>query len=81
VVIGLLYGVFLAAGHQMLWDTAFGGSAPSLGGRLAEIDPAAQEGILRAAAVLSSLVTGTLVGVVTGAVAVALNRLVPAGQT
>jgi hypothetical protein len=80
VVVGLLYGVFLAIGHQLLWDSAFGGSAPSLGGRLAEAGPAAQEGILRTAAVLSSLVTGTLVGVVTGAVAAVLNRLVPAGH-
>jgi hypothetical protein len=80
VVVGLLYGIFLAVGHQLLWDTAFGGPAPSLGGRLAEIDPAAQEGILRTAGVLSSLVTGTLVGVVTGAVAAVLNRLVPAGH-
>jgi hypothetical protein len=44
------------------------------------MDAAAQEGILRTAAVLSSLITGTLVGVVTGAVAALLNRLVPAGQ-
>ncbi len=80
VVIGALYGVFLAIGHQLMWDAAFGGSAPSLGGRLAGMDPAAQEGVLRAAAVLSSLATGTLVGVVTGAVAALLNRLVPAGK-
>jgi hypothetical protein len=80
VVIGVLYGVFLAIGHQLLWDTAFGGSAPTLGGRLAAIGPAAQEGIVRTAAVLSSLVTGTLVGVVTGAVAALLNRVVPASH-
>jgi hypothetical protein len=72
--------VFLAAGHQLLWDTAFGGSAPALGGRLAGIDPAAQEGVLRTAAALSSLVTGTVVGIVTGAVAALLDRVVPAAE-
>jgi hypothetical protein len=76
VVIGALYGVFLAAGHQLMWDTAFGGSAPRLGGRLAGLDPGAQEIVLRTAAVLSSLVTGVVVGVVTGAAAALLSRLV-----
>jgi hypothetical protein len=76
VVIGALYGVFLAAGHQLMWDTAFGGSAPRLGGRLAGLDPGAQEIVLRTAAALSSLVTGVVVGVVTGAAAALLSRLV-----
>ncbi|GAA1409863.1 hypothetical protein [Catellatospora coxensis] len=78
VVLGALYGVFLAAGHQVLWDAAFGGAGPSLGGNLADVDPAVQEVLLRAAAVLSSLVTGVVVGVLTGAVAVLLCRFVPA---
>ena len=80
VVIGALYGVFLAIGHQLLWDAAFGGVTPTLGGNLSGIDPAIQEGIFRAAAAVFSLVTGTLVGVVTGAVAHLLNRVVPAGH-
>jgi hypothetical protein len=80
VVIGALYGVFIALGHQLLWEAAFGGATPALGGSLAGMDPAAQEGLLRGAAVVSSLVTGTLVGVVTGAVALLLHRLVPAGR-
>ncbi|TWF80352.1 hypothetical protein FHX44_116295 [Pseudonocardia hierapolitana] len=78
VVIGAIYGVFLALGHQLLWDTAFGGDAPALGGELAGTGPAVEDGTLRTAAVISSLVTGTLVGVVTGAIAVLLCRLVPA---
>ncbi|MCE0768315.1 hypothetical protein LWC35_36305 [Pseudonocardia kujensis] len=78
VVIGALYGAFLAAGHQLLWTTAFGGDAPALGGALTGIDPAAGEALLRATAALSSLVTGTLVGVVAGAVALLLTRVVPA---
>lgn len=75
VVIGALYGVFLAAGHQPLWDTAFAGAPPALGG----FDPAG-EALVRTASVLSSLVTGTLVGVVAGAVALLLDRLVRTGS-
>lgn len=78
VVIGAVYGVFIAAGHQMMWDAVFDGAAPSLGGNLADVDPAVQEVLLRAAAVLSSLVTGVVVGVLTGAVAALLCRFVPA---
>jgi hypothetical protein len=78
VVIGVLYGVFLAAGHQLLWTAAFEGGAPTLGGALSGIDPAAGEAVLRTASVLSSLLTGTLVGVVAGGVALLLTRIVPA---
>jgi hypothetical protein len=78
VVIGAIYAVFLALGHQLLWNSAFGGVAPTLGETLAAMDPAAQEGLLRTAALVSSLVTGTLVGVVAGAVALLLLRVVPA---
>ncbi|MBW0089479.1 hypothetical protein I4I73_10855 [Pseudonocardia sp. KRD-184] len=75
VVVGALYGVLLAVGHQLLWNAAFDGPVPALGGALAGTDPALAEVLLRAAAVVSSLVTGTLVGVVTGAVALLLHRL------
>ncbi|MEU8001808.1 hypothetical protein AB0B66_11645 [Catellatospora sp. NPDC049111] len=78
VVIGALYGVFLAVGHQVLWDAAFDGAAPSLGGSLADVAPAVQEVLLRVAAVGSSLVTGVVVGVLTGAVAALLCRFLPA---
>ncbi|MEV0129598.1 hypothetical protein AB0H83_14215 [Dactylosporangium sp. NPDC050688] len=77
LVIGALYGVFLAAGHQLLWDTAFDGNTPPLGGNLTDVDPTVQSGIVRTAAAVSSLVTGTIVGAVTGAVAAMLCRLVP----
>ncbi|BCJ73600.1 hypothetical protein CS0771_31440 [Catellatospora sp. IY07-71] len=77
VVVGAIYGVFLATGHQLLWSASFDGAGPGLGGNLAEVDPAVQEVMLRTAAVLSSLVTGVVVGVVTGAVAALLCRVVP----
>jgi hypothetical protein len=66
--------VFLAAGHQALWHVAFDGGAPTLAG----VDPTSGELVVRAFAVVSSLVTGTLVGVVAGAVALLLIRVVPA---
>ena len=81
VVIGALYGVFLAVGHQLLWDAAFGGVAPTLGGSLGGIDPATAEAILRTETVVVSLLTGTLVGVITGGVALVIGRIVPAPAT
>lgn len=77
VVVGAIYGMFLAAGHQLLWEAAFEGAGPRLGDNLADVDPAVQEVLLRTAAVVSSLVTGVVVGVVTGAVATLLCRVVP----
>ncbi|SCK28100.1 hypothetical protein [Streptomyces sp. WMMB 322] len=77
VVVGAFYAVFLTAGHQLLWEESFGATAPALGGNLAGLAPAAQEGILRTAAAVSGIVTGTAVGAVTGAVAALLCRLVP----
>jgi hypothetical protein len=77
LLIGAVYGVFLAAGHQLLWNAAFGGAPPALGGNLADVDPAVQEVLLRGAAAVSSLVTGLVVGAVTGAVAALLCRVVP----
>jgi hypothetical protein len=69
VVVGALYGVLLAVTHQVLWDRVIGGAETAAG---------AQEPIMRVAAVFSSVITGTLVGVVAGAVAAGLCRLVPA---
>ncbi|WP_448609247.1 hypothetical protein [Geodermatophilus sp. URMC 60] len=75
VVIGTLYGVLPAIGHQVLWDATSGAGTASLGGDLGGIDPAVQEGLLRVAVIVSSLVTGVLVGGVTAAVALLLHRI------
>ena len=79
VVIGAIYGVFLAVGHLLLWDVNVDGTGSPMGGQLADVDTGTQEAFLRISVVLSSLVTGTLVGVVTGALASLLSRVVPAG--
>ncbi|WP_308042505.1 hypothetical protein [Micromonospora sp. PLK6-60] len=76
LVIGAIYGVFLAVGHQVLWDRAFDGRPPSLD----VVDTWAQGPILRVAAFVSSVFTGVVVGVVTGAVAALLCRVVPASR-
>jgi hypothetical protein len=69
VVLGVIYGVFLAAGHMLFWDTLFEG------GPFEDVD-SSQEAALRGQVVVSSLLTGTAVGVITGAVALLLLRVV-----
>lgn len=73
--VGLTYGVLLVVTHQLLWTTVFRDSMPRLGGNLEGVlSPAAEALFLRAAAVPSGLLTGTMLGVLTGAVAWALDR-------
>lgn len=69
LTLGVLYGAMLAVTHQVLWSTAFAGATPALGGNLAGLDPFLQVLILRGAAVVSSLVTGTAVGALSGLLA------------
>ncbi len=76
LVVGALYGVLLLLGHQILWNTAWEGNPPTLGGNLSDLAPGVQEGIMRGFAGLSSLVTGVLVGAVSGLVAWAAAKLV-----
>ena len=74
-VVGLAYAVMLAAVHQLFWGAAFGGDLPSLGGNLEGVlAPGAEAAVFRAFALFSSLVTGTMVGALTGAVAWAIRR-------
>ncbi|WP_291794674.1 MULTISPECIES: hypothetical protein [Brevibacterium] len=81
LLVGAVYGVLLAVIHQIFWTTAFPAGAPRLGGNLTELAPAAQNLILRGFAVLSSLVTGTLVGAVCGLVAAGLSALLARART
>lgn len=78
-LVGLVYGVMLAVIHQLFWSAAFGGDLPSLGGSLEGVlSPGAEVAVLRVSAFFSNLATGTAVGVVAGAVAWALRRLLQA---
>lgn len=73
--VGAVYGVLLMLGHQALWNTAWDGVPPALGGNLGGLSPVAQEVVVRGFAAMSGLVTGTLVGAVGGLAARAVGRL------
>lgn len=74
-VVGLAYGVMLAIIHQLFWGVAFGGDLPSLGGNLEGVlAPGVEATVFRVSAFFSSLLTGTMVGAATGAVAWAISR-------
>lgn len=80
LVVGALYGVFLMLGHQILWNTAWDGNPPTLGGNLSELSPVAQAVIMRGFAAMSSLVIGTLVGAVSGLVAWGASKAIHRGD-
>ena len=75
LAVGVCHGILLAVTHQLLWAESFGDAPPRLGSTLS---PAVEQVVLRIAAALSSLGTGTAVGAATGAVAWAVARVVPA---
>ena len=75
-VVGFIYAVMLAIIHQLFWGAAFGGDSPSLGGNLEGVlAPGVEAAVFRVSAFFSSIVTGTMLGAVTGAVALAIERL------
>lgn len=75
LTVGVFYGILLAAGHQIFWTAQFDGAPPRLGGNLADLDPGLSNLIVRLFAAGSSLITGTFVGAVTGAIAWLVDRL------
>jgi len=75
LVIGAIYGVFLAVGHQLLWRVSFPDGSPRLGGNLGDVAPATSEAVVRSFAAVSSVFTGVLVGAVAGLVAWGAGRL------
>lgn len=73
VAIGGVYGVALAAIHQLLWDEAFGDDPPSFGGNLdGKLGESAEEAVFRLASIPSSIAVGVVLGLVAGLVARAL---------
>jgi hypothetical protein len=73
--VGLAYGVMLAVIHQLLWVAAYDGSPPSLGGNLEGVlSPGLEAVIFRTSAFFSSLVTGTVLGAIVGAIAWVIDR-------
>ncbi|HEY8815851.1 MAG TPA: hypothetical protein VIP57_12205 [Candidatus Dormibacteraeota bacterium] len=76
VVLGLAYGLLLGLTHQVLWDASWGDDIPHIGGNLAgTFSPFAENLILRAFAVASSMVTGLAFGLAFGLLAVLAAKL------
>jgi hypothetical protein len=74
--VGLTYGVMLAVVHQLLWVAAFDGSPPRLGGNLEGVLASGLEAVIfRTSAFFSSFVTGTVLGVIVGAIAWVIERV------
>jgi Na+/proline symporter len=80
-VIGSLYGVALAVIHQFAWASVWGDNPPRLGAKLSDTPEGLQEIIFRGLAFGSSLFTGIVVGVVTGAMAWPISRVIYRRQT
>ncbi|MFC4126899.1 hypothetical protein [Nocardia rhizosphaerae] len=67
LTVGAVYGVLLAITHQILWTRGAFDTPPRLGGTLAgRLSPTLEDLVPRGFAVGSSLVTGVLVGAVSG---------------
>lgn len=79
LVVGALYGVVLAVGHQLLWDASFPDGTPRLGGNLSDVSPAVSAAVVRGFAAVSSVFTGVIVGAVAGLVAWGVSKA--AGRT
>jgi hypothetical protein len=76
VIIGACYGVLLAAIHQLLWQHAFAGAPPALGGNFSQLDIGIRQLVVRIAAVFSSLFTGVAVGAIVGLLTWAVSKVV-----
>ena len=79
LVIGAIYGVFLAVGHQLLWHVSFPDGTPRLGGNLGDVPAATGAAVVRSFAAVGSVFTGVLVGAVSGLVAWGVSKVVRRG--
>ncbi|WP_411842297.1 hypothetical protein [Salinicoccus sp. HZC-1] len=74
LVLGAFHGVLLAAAHQILWGAAFP-MPPELGGNFVNAPGYFKILIPRSAAVLSSIMTGIIMGTVLGLAALVIKKL------
>lgn len=72
---GIVFGIMLALVHQVFWTASFP-DVPELGGNLAGVPDYVSIIVTRSAAVLSSLATGTMMGVLLGGVAFLIRKLI-----
>ena len=70
----IIYGIILGITHQILWTQSFP-EGVQLGGNLSELPAAVSNAIIRGFAFLSSITTGTIMGLALGAVTWLLNQL------
>ncbi|MDN5592797.1 MAG: hypothetical protein ACTIC1_20995 [Brevibacterium sp.] len=70
----VIYGILPAAGRQIFWTAQFDGQPPRLGGRLSELDPGVSSTVVGVFAVLTSIITGAVVGAAAGLVTWFLTR-------
>jgi hypothetical protein len=79
---GGVYGICLAAVHNIFWGRTWSGDPPRLGGNLeGRLSSGAEELLLRGATILSSLFTGLAVGTICGITAWAIKRLIRRRRT
>jgi len=72
---GIVFGVMLALVHQVFWAAAFP-DMPGLGGNLAGAPDYISTIIIRSTAVVSSIVTGIMIGTLLGGVAFIIRKLI-----
>jgi hypothetical protein len=76
MVLGIFLGLVLAATHQLMWDIAWANDPPTIGGNLMNtFDPAVEELFLRSFAVVSSIITGLVMGALFGLIAAVAQRV------
>jgi hypothetical protein len=76
MVLGVFLGITLAITHQLTWTTSWGENPPVLGGKLEGVlDPSVEGFVVRLFAVVSSLMTGLVMGAALGLIAIAAQRL------
>jgi hypothetical protein len=76
LAVGGVHGLCLLVVHNLLWNRAWAGDPPRLGGNLTgRLPEALEEMVLRAAMSVSSFFTGLAVGTVCGVVAWAITRV------
>ena len=83
LVVGIFYGIFLAVGHQLLWDTVFD-TPIQLRENLSNLPPIFVNILFRFSSIFSSLLTGVFVGSVSGMLASAIywiKRILPESKT
>lgn len=78
-ILCVIYGILLALTHQIFWIQAFP-EPVQLGGNLSELPDVVSATIIRSFAVLSSLTTGTMMGVILGTFIWILNKLINVGK-